>query len=104
MKAYQYYWHNGRIVGRTPAGTMGFDNKKGHHHWHFEQFAKYVLLNASKKVAVRSEKVGFCIAPTDSVNMAMPGATWQPIVNRPGRRVRRPDRAVGAGVHADRLG
>ena len=47
MKAYQYYWHNGRIVGRTPAGTMGFDNKKGHHHWHFEQFAKYVLLNAS---------------------------------------------------------
>jgi hypothetical protein len=78
MKAYQYYWHDGRIVGRTPAGTMGFDNKKGHHHWHFEQFAKYVLLNASKKVAVRSEKVGFCIAPTDSVNMAMPGATWQP--------------------------
>ena len=76
MKAYQYYWHDGRIVGRTPAGTMGFDNKKGHHHWHFEQFAKYVLLTASKKVAVRSEKVGFCIAATDPVNVALPGAEW----------------------------
>src|SRR6185437_1331088 len=78
MKAYQYYWRGGRIVGRTPAGTMGFDNKNGHNHWHFEQFAKYVLLNANKTVAVRSEKVGFCIAPTDPVNMTMPGATWQP--------------------------
>ena len=78
MKAYQYYWHNGRIVGRTPAGTMGFDNKKGHHHWHFEQFAKYVLLNASKKVAVRSEKVGFCIGPTDAIDLTLPHAAWSP--------------------------
>ena len=35
MKAYQYYWRNGRVVGRTRAGTMGFDRKKGHNHWHF---------------------------------------------------------------------
>jgi hypothetical protein len=78
MLAYQYYWHDGRIVGRTRAGTMGFDNKKGHHHWHFEQFARYVLLKANKKVAVRSEKVGFCIAPTDAVDMLSPHASWNP--------------------------
>jgi hypothetical protein len=78
MKAYQYYWRNGHIIGRTRAGIMFYDNEKGHHHWHFQQFAKYVLLNASKKVAVRSEKVGFCIAPSDAVDLAMPDATWQP--------------------------
>jgi len=76
MKAYQYYWRNGKVIGRTRAGTMFFDNKKGHHHWHFQQFARYVLLKANKKVAVRSEKVGFCIAPSDPVDLALPGATW----------------------------
>ncbi|MGH3156006.1 MAG: hypothetical protein ACRDNF_05465 [Streptosporangiaceae bacterium] len=78
MKAYQYYRHDGRIVGRTRAGTMFFDNQKGHHHWHFQQFAKYVLVNASKKVAVRSEKVGFCIGPTDAIDLTLPHADWNP--------------------------
>ncbi len=26
MKAYQYFWKNGRVIGRTRAGTMGFDD------------------------------------------------------------------------------
>jgi hypothetical protein len=78
MRAYQYFWKNGRIIGRVRAGTMGFDNKKGHHHWHFQQFARYQLLSASKKVAVRSQKVGFCIAPTDAINLLLRHATWQP--------------------------
>src|SRR6266487_3381715 len=30
MKAYQYFWKNGRIIGRARAGTMGFDSKAGH--------------------------------------------------------------------------
>jgi hypothetical protein len=85
MAAYQYYWHDGHVVGRTRAGTMGFDNKKGHHHWHFEQFARYVLLNASKKAAVRSEKVGFCIAATDPVNLALPGAIWNAAIGLSGQ-------------------
>jgi Lysyl oxidase len=78
MHAYQYFWKNGRIVGRVRAGTMGFDSEKGHNHWHFQQFARYQLLNASRKVAVRSEKVGFCIAPTDAVDLLLQHATWQP--------------------------
>ena len=78
MKAYQYYWKNGRIIGRSRAGTMGFDDKPGHTHWHFEQFAKYRLLAKNKTTAVRSAKVGFCIAPTDPVNLLLPHATWQP--------------------------
>ena len=78
MKAYQYFWQNGHIIGRARAGTMGFDSKKGHNHWHFEQFAKYQLLNSSQQLAVRSHKVGFCIAPTDPVDLAEPTAVWQP--------------------------
>ena len=78
MPAYQYFWRGNHIVGRVPAGTMGFDNKKGHDHWHFEQFAQYRLLNSDKNLVLRSRKVGFCIAPTDGVNLLLRHALWQP--------------------------
>jgi hypothetical protein len=78
MKAYQYFWQNGHIIGRVRAGTMGFDSQHGHNHWHFEQFARYTLLNSAKSVAVTSHKVGFCIAPSDPVDLLLPHAVWQP--------------------------
>ena len=78
MKAYQYVWKNGRVIGRVRAGTMGFDAGKGHNHWHFEQFARYALLTAAKRTIVRSHKVGFCIAPSDPVDLLAPHAVWQP--------------------------
>ena len=78
MQAYQYFSQNGKIIGRARAGTMGFDTKKGHDHWHFEQFAQYRLLNSQRQLAVRSHKVGFCIAPTDPVDLLLPAAEWQP--------------------------
>jgi Lysyl oxidase len=78
MKAYQYFWRDGHVIGRVRAGTMGFDSAKGHNHWHFQQFAQYRLLNSAKSVAVRSQKVGFCIAPSDAVDMLLRGAMWQP--------------------------
>lgn len=78
MPAYQYFWSNGHIVGRVPAGTMGFDSQPGHNHWHFQQFAEYQLLNADKRLVVRSAKVGFCITPTDPVDLLEGGAVWQP--------------------------
>jgi hypothetical protein len=75
MKAYQYFWRDGHVIGRTRVGTMGFSE---YNHWHFQQFAQYRLLNTAKKLAVRSQKVGFCIAPSDAVDMLLPGAMWQP--------------------------
>jgi hypothetical protein len=78
MKAYQYFWRNGKVIGRARAGTMGFDTKKGHNHWHFQQFAQYSLLDSAHQLAVPSHKVGFCIAPTDPVDLLQPGAVWQP--------------------------
>jgi hypothetical protein len=78
MPAYQYFYRNGKVIGRVRAGTMGFDSGKGHNHWHFQQFAEYRLLGADKRVVVRSQKVGFCIAPTDAVDMLLPRAVWVP--------------------------
>jgi len=78
MSAYQYFWENGQVIGRVRAGTMGFDSQPGHNHWHFEQFAAYKLLRPSGKLVVRSQKTGFCIAPTDPVDLLLPNAVWQP--------------------------
>jgi hypothetical protein len=75
MAAYQYFWRGGRIIGKARVGTMGFAD---YNNWHFQQFAQYRLLNAGKAVAVRSHKEGFCIAPTDNVDLLLPGAVWQP--------------------------
>ena len=75
MRAYQYFWVHGHLVGRMRVGTMGFS---GYNSWHFQQFAQYKLLNAKKKVVVVSRKIGFCIAPTDGIDMLLRGATWVP--------------------------
>ena len=76
MQAYQYFWKNGHVIGRARVGTMGFSN---YNSWHFQQFAQYRLLNAHMKVVVRSRKIGFCIAPTDGIDMLLRHATWQPL-------------------------
>ena len=75
MRAYQYFWLHGHLIGKMRVGTMGFS---GYNSWHFQQFAQYKLLNAKKKVVVRSRKIGFCIAPTDGIDMLLRGATWVP--------------------------
>jgi hypothetical protein len=77
MTAWQYFFQNGKPVAKAPAGTMGFDTRKSHTHWHFQQFAQYRLLNANKKLVVRSRKVGFCIAPTDAIDLLLRHAVWQ---------------------------
>ena len=45
---------------------------------HFKSFARHQLLGSAKTVAVKSHKEGFCIAPTDAVNLLLPEAIWQP--------------------------
>ncbi|MGN6377354.1 MAG: lysyl oxidase family protein [Gaiellales bacterium] len=78
MKAYQYFFRHGKAVGRAPAGTMQFDSSPSEQEWHFEQFAGYSLLDRTKTQVVRSRKVGFCLAPTDPIDLLIRGAVWQP--------------------------
>ncbi|RZU52100.1 lysyl oxidase [Krasilnikovia cinnamomea] len=79
MDAYQYFFdNNGKQVGSAKAGTMEWDNREGHKHWHFTDFAQYNLLKADKKLAVRSGKEAFCLANTDAIDYTVPGAKWRP--------------------------
>jgi hypothetical protein len=74
MDAYEYFFDAaGNVVGRAPAGTLYYDNRPGHHHWHLAQLAAYELLGPSGQT-VRSHKQSFCIAPTNGVDLTVPGA------------------------------
>ncbi|MCO8271664.1 lysyl oxidase family protein [Actinoplanes sp. TRM 88003] len=79
MDAYQYFFDaKGNQVGSRPAGTMEWDNREGHLHWHFTDFAQYNLLDSTQKLSVRSGKEAFCLANTDAVDFTIAGAKWRP--------------------------
>jgi len=79
MDAYQYFYDaDGTKQGHQWVGTMEWDAKRGHHHWHFRDFARYRLLDADKQAVVRSHKEAFCLANTDAVVYTVPGANWRP--------------------------
>lgn len=80
MKAYQFFYRGDRQVGSTRVGSMEYDSRPSHRHWHFEDFAIYDLVkNKTKKRALRtSGKEAFCLAPTDSIDMLVPNAPADP--------------------------
>ncbi|MFG1609854.1 lysyl oxidase family protein [Actinoplanes sp. NPDC049265] len=79
MDAYQYFFDkNGKEVGSVAAGTMEWDPREGHMHWHFTDFAQYNLLNSDQSLAVRSGKEAFCLANTDAVDYTIANAKWRP--------------------------
>ena len=79
MDAYQYFFDaKGKEVGSVEAGTMEWDAREGHRHWHFTDFAQYNLLASDQKLAVRSGKEAFCLANTDAVDYTIPNAKWRP--------------------------
>jgi len=79
MDAWQYFYDaHGKQVSYAKVGTMMYDKRHGHEHWHFKDFARYSLLDKTKKRPVVSGKEAFCLAPTDSVDMLVKGAKWQP--------------------------
>jgi hypothetical protein len=79
MDAYQYFFDaHGNQVGSQQAGTMEWDDRVGHKHWHFTDFAQYNLLDSTQKLAVRSGKEAFCLANTDAVDYTITGAKWRP--------------------------
>jgi hypothetical protein len=79
MDAYQYFFDaEGEQTGYEPVGHMHWDPRPSHQHWHFEDFARYTLLDADKSEVSRSKKEAFCLANTDSVDTTVPGADWRP--------------------------
>ena len=78
MDAYQYFSHDGTEEGSAPAGRFRFDARPGHHHWHYMQFARYSLLAAGGSELLRSHKAGFCLEPSDAIDLLVPGADLRP--------------------------
>jgi hypothetical protein len=78
MDAYQYFYENGQPVGKSQVGTMEFDTRSGHQHWHFLQFARYSLLDSTQTELIRSKKEAFCLAPTDAIDLTVPNAVRAP--------------------------
>ena len=79
MDAYQYFYDaNGKQVGYQNTGTLEWDGRDGHNHWHFTDFARYSLLNSKQTEVVRSQKEAFCLAATDSIDYTVKNANWHP--------------------------
>jgi len=78
MDAYEFFYAKGKQVSYTKVGTMEYDRKKGHEHWHFKDFAQYNLLDSRQRAKLRSGKEAWCLSPTDSVDLLQPGAVWKP--------------------------
>ena len=79
MDAYQYFFDaSGTQTGYQNVGHMHWDPKPSHQHWHFEDFARYSLLDKFQVEAVRSKKEAFCLANTDAVDLTVPDAAWRP--------------------------
>ena len=58
MDAYQYFFDaKGKEVGSVAAGTMEWDAREGHRHWHFTDFAQYNLLDGRQE-AGRAQRQG----------------------------------------------
>lgn len=82
LDAYQYFLDgDNEITGHQLVGEFNF-HEGNHNHWHYEDFARYRLLNDDNGVpgteAVRSSKVSFCLANTDAVDYTIEHADWRP--------------------------
>jgi Lysyl oxidase len=79
MDAYQYFRDaDGNVVGRAPVGELHWDARRAHKHWHFAQFALFTLRDADQGEVVRSRKQGFCLAPTNAIDLTVERAVWNP--------------------------
>jgi hypothetical protein len=78
MDAYQFFYRNGKEVGSTKTGTMEYHDAPEHDHWHFLDFASYELVKPNGDLVTTSGKQSWCLAPTDPVDLTVPGAVWRP--------------------------
>jgi hypothetical protein len=78
MSAHQLFYRGTTLIGSVPVGTMMYDARPTHQHWHFEDFARYDLVNADHVRVRTSGKEAFCLAPTDAIDLLLPRAAVNP--------------------------
>jgi hypothetical protein len=74
MDAFQYFLVDGEPIGRAPVGRLEFHPK--HQHWHFDEFTRYTLLDATKTQVLVSGKQSWCLANTDAIDLSVENANW----------------------------
>lgn len=80
MVAWQVFRRERRAVGSRRSGTLVYDPRDGHQHWHFDGLARYRLLDAAGRAIRASTKVGFCFLETSVIDMSVPQAEAFPTV------------------------
>ncbi|GAB3862164.1 hypothetical protein GCM10028801_27230 [Nocardioides maradonensis] len=90
MDGYQYFYgpDGKQLPDYVKVGTFEWDARPTHLHWHFKSFAAYSMLplgvtpqpsgHAHDVGGVDSRKEAFCLANTDAVDLAGPGADMNP--------------------------
>jgi hypothetical protein len=68
----------GDLRVRVPIGTLVYDPLDGHNHWHYNDLARYRLLDGNGTIVRRSDKVGFCFLGTDPIDLSVPHASLAP--------------------------
>ena len=77
MDGFQYFIDEGGApIGRSLIGELEFHRGGGHNHWHFEEFTRYSLLDASKARVLVSGKQSWCLINTDAIDLTVPNAAW----------------------------
>jgi hypothetical protein len=76
MQATQFIYQDGQPTSSQVVGQLEFDHRQGHNHWHMEDIAQYDLLDQGGSQVLLSDKQSFCLAPTDDIDLTLPGADW----------------------------
>ncbi|HJS27364.1 MAG TPA: lysyl oxidase family protein [Actinomycetota bacterium] len=77
MDGFQYFIdEDGAAIGRALIGELEFHAGGGHNHWHFEEFTRYSLLDASRARVLVSGKQSWCLVNTDAIDLTVPNAKW----------------------------
>lgn len=64
------------------AGCFVWHDAPGHNHWHFQEYARYVLRRITDgttgRVVADRDKVGFCMLDSAPIDLGLPGASDEP--------------------------
>ena len=78
MNGFQFFRRAGEDVAAVPVAQLDYDDREGHDHWHFRDFARYALVRPDGREVRRSPKEAWCLAPTDQIDQLVPNAEIRP--------------------------
>lgn len=78
MSGHQLFVRNGVAIGTLPVNDLKYNPDQSHLHWHLLDFAYYDLVNTAGRQVAKTPNKGFCLAPTDPIDLLQAGAVADP--------------------------